>query len=194
MGGTGDGSARAVPELKKNPSLLKRNFQLTVPVISFFKLRKHQPLFYVNKPHSCILLKSTIFSLWVITQAHPGRSRIQWKNEEKKNNRVAMTQPSVSPSQQGWPPRHHGKHSPAPELPGLCSTVTKRSSISWQSPSSDLLSWVQSGFSSFSYHNDISLRCARHFGLCTIFPQGSVKKYFTRRITLSWIWFERFSK
>lgn len=70
------------------------------------------------------------------------------------------------------------------QLPGLCSTVTKRSSISWQSPITDLLSWVQSGHPSFSYHNDISLCCARHFGLCTGLAQGSVKKYFTRRITL----------
>lgn len=139
-------------------------------------------------------LKSTIFSLWVITQAHPGRSRIQWKKGErkKKNTQLATTQRSLSPSQQGWPPKHHGKRSPEPAAAWPLQHSHENEQHFLTEPISDLLSWVQSGLSSFSYHKEISLSCARDFGLCTVFAQGSVKKYFTRRITLNWIWFESF--
>lgn len=77
------------------------------------------------------------------------------------------------------------------QLPGLCSTVTKRSSISWQSP-------FQICLAECSQDSQVSLITRRfHYPVpdtldSAVFAQGSVKKYFTRRITLNWIWFESF--
>lgn len=127
--------------------------------------------------HSESLLRHTLEEV--------GYNEKKEKERKKKKTRVAMTQRSLSPSQQGWPPRHHGKGSPEPAAAWpLQHSHEKEQHFLTESPISDLLSWVQSGLSNFSYHKEISLPCARHFGRCTVFAQGSVKKYFTRRITL----------
>lgn len=116
MGGTGDGSARALPEWKKTSSS-KRNFQLTLPVILFFKLRKHQPFILCKQATFLHTAQEHYFfhseSLLRHTLEEAGYNE-KMKKEKKKNTRVAMRQHSMSSSQQGWPPRHHGKRSPEP--------------------------------------------------------------------------------
>lgn len=181
----------------KKPSSSKRNFQLTLPVFLglffnwgsinlYFMWTSHIPvcssraLFF----HSESLLRHTLEEAGYNEKKEKGKKKYipgwQWQNTH-----------CGQVSRAGHPGTMENPHQ-SQQLPGLCSIVTKRSSISWQSPTSHLLSQVQSGLSSFSYHHNISLCCARHLGLCTVFVQGSVKKYFTKRITLSWIWFESF--
>lgn len=180
----------------KKPSSSKRNFQLTLPVFFFFFFNWGSiNLYFTRTSHIPAYSSRVLF--------FHSESLLRHTLEEAGYNEKRRKEKKNTPGWQ-WHKAHCGQVSRAghpgimenahqrQQLPGLCTTVTKRSSISWQSLISHLLSRVQSGLSSFSYHNNISLCCARHLGLCTVFAQGSVKKYFTRRITLSWIWFESF--
>lgn len=101
----------------------------------------------MNKAHSCLQPNSTIFSLWVITRAHPGRSRIQWKKKKKKKikdscgNDTMLTVPKPAGLATQAPRMENIQQSQ--QLPGPCSTVMKIRGISWQGPISDLLRWEQ---------------------------------------------------
>lgn len=171
-------------QLEKKTSSSRRNFQLPLPVFFYFFPLTEEASTFISCEQATFL--HTAQEHYFFTLSHysgtPWRSRIQWKKKRKEKKNKPGWQWHNAHCRQVSRAGHPGtmENALSQQLPGLCSTVTKRSSISWQSPITDLLSWVQSGHPSFSYHNDISLCRARHFGLCTGLAQGSVKKYFTR--------------
>lgn len=107
----------------KKPSSSKRNFQLTLPVfLGFFFNWGSINLYFMWTSHIPVCSSRALFfhseSLLRHTLEEAGYNEKKEKGKKKIHTRVAMTEHSLWPSQQGWPPRHHGKSSPEPAAAG----------------------------------------------------------------------------